>query len=193
MSEALDPSDSVDEGAADPEAGGADQVSQNGKPDQVQALLRKLKKTEKLLADRMAADEESAKAKLSEADQLKANLQKLESERNGLAEKLKLQAIEHRFEQAALKAGVIDADAARRLADFSEVEIDDNGAVSGIDAVIADLKKSRKYLFGSLSTPVGNAGGNPPAGPPSTKPTEKQIQSMNSEEFQVWMRTQQSR
>lgn len=191
MSDPLDPS--TDEGAADTEAGGADQDSPKGQPDQVQALMRKLRKAEKLLADRQAADEESAKAKLSEVDQLKQQLQKRDADYSSLAEKLKMQTLQHRFESEAQKLGVVDADAAFKLADLSGVEIDDNGKVSGIEAALADLKKTRKYLFGSPSQPVGNSGGNPSAGPPSTKPSEKQIQAMSSEEFQVWVRNQQAR
>lgn len=176
------------DGAPDSDAGGDDQAGSKGQPDQVQALMRKLRKAEKERDALKQADEQRAQSQLSELDQLKQQLQKRDADYNGLTEKLRMREIEHRFEQAAAKAGVIDADAARRLADFSEVDIDENGKVTGIDAVIADLKKTRKYLFGDTSTPVGNPGGNPPAGPPSTRVTEDMLRKMTSEEFAEYQR-----
>lgn len=194
MSDPLDPAAPIEEsGAPEPDAGGDESGSPKGQNDAVQAVMRKLRKAEKALADRQAADELSAQSKLSEVDKLKTEFQKLEAERNSLSEKLKTQALRHSFESIALKAGVVDADAAFKLADLSAVEIDEDGKVTGLEAAMADLKKTRKFLFGSLSQPVGSAGGNPPAGPPSTRVTEAQLQSMTSDEFRAWSRAQQSR
>lgn len=181
----------TEDGAAEPEAGGDDSAPK-GKPDQSQALLRKLKKAEKELEALRQAEEQRTQGTLSEVEKLKQQLQKRDADYSSLTEKLRMQSIEHRFEQAAAKAGVIDADAARRLADFSSVDIDEDGTVSGIDAVIADLKKTRKYLFGPTTTPVGNAGGNPASGPPS-KITDEMVRSMSSVEFAEYLRKQQSR
>lgn len=176
----------IEDGAADSEAGGDDQAPK-GKPDQTQALLRKLRKAEKDLETFRKADEERNQQSLSEVDKLKAELQKREAEYSSLTEKLRMQSIEFAFEQAASKAGVIDADAAKRLANLSEIEIDDDGKVLGIDAVIADLKKTRKYLFGPLN-PVGSSGGNPSAGPPG-KVTADQVKRMSSEDLEKFAQT----
>jgi len=186
-----DPSvDGEDQGAADTEAGGAESAPK-GKPDQVQALLRKLQKAEKELGAFKQADEQRAQSQLSEVDKLKQQLSKVEAEKLSLAEQRKQDRLQHRFETSAAKAGVVDAEAAFKLADLSGVEIDDDGKVVGLEAALADLKKKRPYLFGSPSTPVGSSGGNPPSGPPSAKVTPEQIQRMNSTEFAAYMRTQQ--
>lgn len=178
-----------DEGAADSDAGGAESTPKGN--DQVQALMRKLRKAEKERDAFKQADEQRAQSQLSEVEKLKQQLSKSEAEKLSLAEQRKQDRLQHRFESAAAKAGVVDAEAAFKLADLSEVEVDDDGKAVGLDAALADLKKKRPYLFGSPSTPVGSSGGNPPSGPPSTKVTPEQIQRMNSEEFAAYLRSQQ--
>lgn len=51
----------------------------------------------------------------------------------------------------ALKAGLVDADALK-LADLSQVGLDDNGAVVGAAELLQALKLSKPYLFGSAAT-----------------------------------------
>lgn len=178
-----------DDGAPEPEAGGDDQAGSKGKPDQVQALLRKLRNTEKERDALKQADEQRAQSQLSEVDKWKAKAQKHESETSTLLQQLRAEKIQNRLEAAAAKAGAVDVDAVSKLANLSNVDIDDDGKVTGIDAVIAELKKSRKYLFGDPSQPVGNAGGNPPSGPPSTRVTEEQLRTMTSKEFAEYQRS----
>lgn len=178
-----------DDGAPEADAGGDDQAGSKGKPDQVQALLRKLRNAEKERDALKQADEQRAQSQLSEVDKWKAKAQKHETETNSLLQQLRTERIQNRLEAAAAKAGAIDVDAVRKLADLSSVDIDDEGKVIGIDAVIAELKKSRKYLFGDPSQPVGNAGGNPPSGPPSTKVTEEQLRTMTSQQFADYQRS----
>lgn len=176
------------EGAADSDAGGTDSTPKGG--DQVQALLRKLRKTEKERDAFKQADEQRAQSQLSEVEQLKQKLTKSEAEKLSLAEQRKQDRLQHRFESAVAKAGAVDAEAAWKLVDMSSVEIDDDGKITGLEVAVADLKKKRPYLFGSPSTPVGSSGGNPPSGPPSTKVTPEQIQRMNSKDYNTWLQSQ---
>jgi Phage minor structural protein GP20 len=52
---------------------------------------------------------------------------------------------------AAVKAGMIDLDGLK-LADLSKVKLGDDGEVVGADELMASLKKSKPYLFGTTST-----------------------------------------
>jgi hypothetical protein len=135
----------LDGGAADPQPAG-DQESQapKGQPDQVQALMRKLRKAEKEAASYREADEKRRQSEMTEAERWKAEAEKHSSELKGLQERLKTQTLQHRFEAAAIKAGVIDPEAAFKLADLSGIDIDENGKVTGIEAAIKGLQQ-RSY------------------------------------------------
>jgi hypothetical protein len=52
---------------------------------------------------------------------------------------------------AAIRAGMIDLDGLK-LIDFDRVELADDGAVPNAAAIIDDLRKSKAWLFGSLSS-----------------------------------------
>lgn len=66
--------------------------------------------------------------------------------------------------------GVVDLDAALKLADRDKVSIDDNGVAGGVDDVVSSLKTDRAYLFnktegndpnlGSPSNPGNGNGGD---------------------------------
>lgn len=167
----------LDSGAAEPEDGGSQAESQKG-ADQAQALLRKLRKAEKE-RDALAADKaKSQESQLSEVERANARAAKAEATANDAVAKLAQRTLQHRFEAAAQKLGVVDADAAYKLADLSAVEIDEDGNVTGIDAALADLKKTRKYLFGAPNGAIGSAGGNPPSGAPGQL-TAAKLRSMD--------------
>lgn len=62
--------------------------------------------------------------------------------------------------------GIVDLEAALKLADRSAVKVDDNGVVTGVEDVITSLKKDKAYLFNksendpSLGSPSNNNGGD---------------------------------
>ncbi len=57
-----------------------------------------------------------------------------------------------------LAGGVVDLEAALTLIDKSNVSVDDNGTVQGVEQAIEALKSSKPYLFGngSQSSSVGS-------------------------------------
>lgn len=72
-----------------------------------------------------------------------------------------------------VKAGVVDLDAALKLADREKLAIDEaTGKVTGVETVITALKADKTYLFNGNGTNVeigsptngGNGGANPPGG-----------------------------
>lgn len=96
--------------------------------------------TEKALADQKKFQEL--------AEKRAADLETAKSQIKDLQIRMALQA-------KLAPAGVVDLDAAVKLADLSEVKIDDStGAVTGIDEVVEALKKDKTYLF----NPSGSGG-----------------------------------
>lgn len=69
----------------------------------------------------------------------------------------------------AIKAGMVDLDGLK-LADLSTVKLNEQGEVEGADKLMADLKKSKPYLFGSTSNSSNPAGNPPKPGDTKTKP-----------------------
>jgi hypothetical protein len=95
----------------------------------------------------VAAAADAAKKAKEEADGTVSAAQKAANERIIRAE-LKAEAI---------KAGLVDLDALK-LADLSKVTLKDDGTVDGAEALFADLKKAKPYLFGAANTSTpGNA------------------------------------
>ncbi len=61
--------------------------------------------------------------------------------------------------------GVVDPEAAAKLADLSKAQVADDGKVSGVKEAIEELLKAKPYLKGAAGGgkgPVGAPGGNPP-------------------------------
>ncbi len=93
------------------------------------------------------------------------------------------------FAEEASKAGVVSASDAYKLADLSDVEIDENGTVKGIAEKIAKLKEEKPYLFNGATGPVGgpsNPGGNGQGGGEKTsnnKPVYKESETKDPKFF----------
>ena len=62
-------------------------------------------------------------------------------------------AIERAFLVAAAKHNCHAPEDALKLADTKGLSVNESGAVDGIDALFADLRKARPYLFRATATP----------------------------------------
>lgn len=148
-------------------------------------LKRKLAEAEAKAKQFEEAEKKRQQDSLSETDRLKAEAEAAKSEaakaRQEGQETLKRAA----FMVAAKEAGAANADHAYKLADLSQVTVDAQGNVQGIDGAIGGLKKSAAYLFGTPETPsAGSGGGNPPGGTPGPKKyTAEAIANMSTEEY----------
>lgn len=67
------------------------------------------------------------------------------------------------FAEEAIKAGVVNARDAYKLADLSDITIGDDGKIEGMADKIAKLKEAKPYLFGGATGAVG-APSNPGGG-----------------------------
>lgn len=156
------------------------------KPDnRVGYLERKLKDAEKRLAAVADAEKKRKDSELSEFESYKKKSEAAEAEAASLREQMKSDRIRFAFEREAGKFGAVDSEAAFKLADLSQVEIDDKGALIGADAVLAQLKSARPYLFGAPAPAArGSGGGNPPGGNSAhLEITTERLNTMSSAEF----------
>lgn len=115
-------------------------------------------------ADQKAkAAEEAAAAKMTEAE-ARANERIIRAE----------------LRTAALKAGMVDLDGLK-LADLTEVKLNDQGEVDGADALMTKLKEAKPYLFGAPQS--GTSSTHTPPNPNPTGP--KKATEMTDEEYQA--------
>lgn len=121
------------------------------------------------LAEYEKQEEERKRAEMSEIQRLQADLQaKIEAEQalqkqlSQLQETIKQEKIRNAFIVKAQLAGIAYVDDAYRLADFSGVEVDEDGNVKGIDAVVEQLVKNKPFLLSDEKKnpkPVGDVTG----------------------------------
>lgn len=126
--------------------------------------------------------EEQRLAELSEKERAEELAQKYEAEKQELAQQLEAERkaradekIKAAFVSAATKNGIKYVDDALALSDLSEVTIDENGAVIGIDAVIANVIEHKPYL---LAPKLPDLGGN---GDGHTETTPKSAEQLLAE------------
>jgi hypothetical protein len=77
----------------------------------------------------------------------------------------------------ALRAGMIDLDGLKLL-DLSGAKLNEQGNVEGAAALVAELKRTKSWLFGRSSS----SGANPP---PAQPPRQKLATEMNDEEYRA--------
>lgn len=118
-------------------------------------------KLEKLTADGVKDDE--LKAELSAATKA---TEKTQAENKDLRIKLA-------FLTAKGAPSWKDANAALRLLDQSDIEIDEDGSVSGMDTALAKLKKSSPWLVNDSEKPKPKKSGDKPGGRAVTTAAQK--------------------
>lgn len=99
------------------------------------------------------AEDEKKKSEMSELERLQSELEAKEAAEQTMAkelesvkERIKEQNIHNEFIKAATSKNIAYVDAAIKLADLSEVEVDEDGTVSGIDKVIEGLIEGNPFL-----------------------------------------------
>jgi hypothetical protein len=101
----------------------------------------------KKLAELEAAEAKRAEKDLSEAQKASARLAEIERERDELAEKLATTRIRSAVEVQASALDFKNLKHAYLLADLSDVEIDEDGEVTGVEAALKALAKAEPYLL----------------------------------------------
>jgi len=87
----------------------------------------------------------------------------LEARLAELARAHEARLIRAELKSAALAAGMIDLDGLK-LADLSGLSIDESGEIAGAEALLAELRRAKPWLFAAPSS-SSTAAPPPPAGP----------------------------
>lgn len=193
MSDSLNPAPAGDnntDATGEPEAGAGSPPSPES-PD-ANALAARLRKREKELQQAQQklqqleqAQADKAKADMSEVERYKSEAEQYRKQVEETQARFQESQRHSAFRFAAQQAGVIDVDAALKLADLSVLEFDGD-EVTGADAAVKALKKSKPYLFGSTPPPNSSGGGgaNPASGAPQGRTlSAKQIEAMSTAEY----------
>lgn len=119
-------------------------------------------------ADELLHREEEEKTKKLEEDKKFEELLKLEREKSQkLAEQLQSSKVESAIQTEAVKAGIVDPEAALKLVDRGLIKTGDNGEPIGISDAIKALATSKPYLVDVKKANLGD--GTPPDGGNITK------------------------
>lgn len=167
------------------EASGGSTTGSSSEKDSVHAELRlaqkQLRQMEKEIRTYRKEREERQQAEMTELEKWKAKAEEherlLSEERNSRLQDKKLSA----FRLAAQSAGVVNVDAAAKLADFSLLDIDESGEVVGVNETMKALQSSYDFLFQSAAAPPVKGGGNPANGAPSLTPAD--ISKMDAKQY----------
>jgi len=109
---------------------------------------------------------------------LRAEIQRLEQRLKESNEAARERLIQAQLSAAAVRAGMIDLDGLKLL-DTSGAKANEHGELDGPDAMIAELKQRKPWLFRSASS---SAGVNPP---PAQSPRAKKATEMTLEEYRA--------
>lgn len=111
------------------------------------------KELEKINAERQAAEKKKAEAEMSEVERLRTQLAEMEHKHFDMLEQVSAARIRAAIENAARKAGIPEdeLDTVYALIDLAEVEMDDEGKVTGAEEAIKALLKCKPRLLGKSS------------------------------------------
>ncbi|MCY9532972.1 hypothetical protein M5X04_27050 [Paenibacillus alvei] len=135
------------------------------------------------LTELQAAEDERKRGELTEIERYKADLEKekstkqtLESELNTLRESVKQERIRNAFITAATAANIAYIEDAWALANKSEIKVDDDGKVVGVDVLIASLVESKPFLVAQNPTKPKTIGDPPPSVDEKARTLEAQLE-----------------
>lgn len=113
------------------------------------------------VADRLEKEKGDAEKKRLEEEGKWKELADLKTKE---AEEAKTQAqtarIDNKLQVSAAKVGVVDLEAVLKLIDRTNIKVDDNGEIQGVDEAVKALLESKPYLKGDGSVTLGG-GTNP--------------------------------
>jgi len=121
----------------------------------------------------LKAYKDAQDAQKTEAEKLREALEAEKAKAKSAAEQAKRALIKAAFAEAAIAANLVSVDDAFLLADLSNVEVSDDGTVTGVKEAVEKLAREKPYLV-KQGGPGGVGGGNPPRGNvPADDPAER--------------------
>ncbi|MBA4542896.1 phage scaffolding protein [Thermoactinomyces daqus] len=137
--------------------------------------------------------EEVELQQLSEQEKMQKQFEKLQQERdellnkyNAMQEQMRQKELQFQFRQLAQQNNIQYVDAALKLADLSDVEIDEEGNFVGLEDVVKNLIEQNPFLVGQQKEkpkPIGE-----PSNPDVEKP-EKTAEQLVKEAEEKYKRT----
>lgn len=103
-------------------------------------------------------EEDKIKAAMTVEEKLKAEKLEAEIKANEAITKANQRLIKSEIVSKAGQIGVIDIDAAYKLLNKDDIEIDEDGNITGVDEAIKDLITKKPYLLKKATTEPNNSG-----------------------------------
>lgn len=138
---------------------------------EVKSLRREAASWRTKLRQAEEAEEQRKRSEMTELEKLKADLEAERQARAKAEEQRRGQLLRTQVITAAARIGFNDPDDALRMIDAASLEVDDQGAVDGLDAALQALAKAKPYLIKSTTGTISPT--NPAGGPQRT--TQEQL------------------
>lgn len=132
-------------------------------PDEVRTLRREAASYRRRLRELEQQLRQREEEELSEAERLRRRLEELERERDTWARERRERTVRYEVMLAASRLGIVDPDAAYRLLDVDQIELDDDGRPRDLDRALKELLRRRPYLAGASQAPTNPARGSSPS------------------------------
>jgi hypothetical protein len=156
-------------------------------------LRKRLKEFESLNTELKTFKEQKEAEKLSDVEKqtlaqkkLEQQLAEQQTKNNELLRQLQENRVNNEVFKQASKLNIIDIDAASKLLDSSQIEYDDTGNPTNIDALLKDLVKQRSWLVGKQQSQPMSGGPTNPSRSHSSAPPDLSwdvIGKMSREEY----------
>jgi len=105
-------------------------------------------------------DDEKLKAQMTNEEKLKAEKVEAENKASEAIVKANQRLVKSEILNKAANLGVIDTDAAYKLLDKDDIEIDDDGNITGVEEAIKTLITAKPYLIKKTSSEDTNKSGD---------------------------------
>lgn len=127
------------------------------KTQRITKLRERANKADKYEAEASKAEE----TRLKEEGKLQELAERLEKERDEALAKANDTLIDMRIAQEATKLGAVDSEAVLKLIDRNQIQVNEEGEISGIEESVKSLQTNKGYLFGEAGTTSVGSGSNP--------------------------------
>lgn len=123
--------------------------------------IKELRDAQKQLKTQQTEAEKAEAERLKKQGEFETLAQQNEEKAKGWQTKYTDSLTDNAIMAEAIKNGITDVDAAKKLIDRSKIQIDDDGKVQGIAEAVQQLVKDKPYLSTGTSTPSVGSGTNP--------------------------------
>jgi len=106
-------------------------------------------------------EKKTKESQMSESERLQQQYAELQQQHTTYVQDMQTRLVRYEIERQSSKLGIIDADAALKLIDLSELEFDDGGMPTNADDLLKKLVKAKPYLVNSKVNQTSVSATNP--------------------------------